>query len=130
MCNLILYVLSLHHRDGTQFARIVPSSAQHDLLLQTNFGLVNERVGHADVPHLANVVRVDLFRMAVLASLVVVGVRIRAERALNERREGARDGILSGALTSGYTAGRPSTGLSGSRRSMFRNICPSARSEI
>jgi hypothetical protein len=56
--------------------------------------LVNERVGHADVPHLANVVRVHLFRVAVLALLVVVGVRIRAERALNKRHESVRDGIL------------------------------------
>jgi hypothetical protein len=74
------------------------NSTQHDyFLLQTGVWRVNESVRYAYVPHLANVVLVHLFRVAVLTLRVWLGtvrVRVRIEYALNERRKNMGERIF------------------------------------
>jgi hypothetical protein len=107
--QLHLYVLSEHRRD---WARIVPSTISSSFRRTSGEG-----VRYAYVPHLANVVLVQLFRVAILTLQVWLGtVRVRVEYALNVRRENVRDRIFEwGDFALGGFVGSPLIGTSGSR---------------
>lgn len=78
----VLSQRSQRHSDRAQFVRVVPSKTSSSF---------RRTSGASMRAHLANVMLVQPFRVAVLTHQVWLGtIRVRVEYALNEQRENVR----------------------------------------